>query len=501
MSQERVTPPDFGVPNLAGMEDLLALFLGPERPHHTDGEAIDSVVALDRLRGLLDAAFAEAVDDFDGRVLCAADGMRSTQAWLRSRTEMASAHASSVVGLARDLRDSSSVRAAYRNGIVGTAKVKMLLAARVGVEAVFVDQVEALIAAIANLTVAEAQRVVDRWREIALASMAAPSDDDGPVPDPEDSNSLFLSATLEGRYKLDGDLDAVTGEATANAIDAEIAEWFRIGASTADDGETPKHRRARALAALVARGALPGEQQGRARPSVTLNIDLAEYLGLAIDDPSDLLGRRCGTANGVPINRRTAERLLCEADVTALLTRVGLDGIIEPLGVAHTKRYPTPSERRALALRDQGCVFPGCDARVEWTDAHHLDHWHLHERTELARLVLLCRYHHHCVHEGGYQLHRGATGAVDVVRPDGTRITRAGPGHLLREPTAFGATPGTGPPGQPLAAPTRPRTRFRSLTQRQDAAERARDWWIRDANERSIRIVTDSFVYPDTNAG
>lgn len=49
---------------------------------------------------------------------------------------------------------------------------------------------------------------------------------------------------------------------------------------------------------------------------------------------------------------------MCEADVTAILTDTGLDGIVTPLGAVHQNRYPTANERRALAIRDQGCVYP-----------------------------------------------------------------------------------------------------------------------------------------------
>ena len=485
---------------MSGAQALLKAFLAPEREFHTEGELFDAMVAMDRLRTMTEAAMASVVDEFDGRGLCGADAMRSTQAWMRSRTEMSGTHASSVVNLARELRDSGPVRLAYANAVLGTAKVKMILAARVGVEPLFAEQVYDLIDAIAPLTVRDAQAALDRWHEVAKATMASPSDDDGPEPDPEDDNWLFLSATLGGRVKVDGDLDPVTGQSIIAAIDAEIAEWFRTGASTADDGEAPKHRRARALAALVARGALPRMEQGRARPSVTLNIDLAAYLGLAADDPDDLLGRRCELSTGTPISRRTADRLMCEADITAVLTRTGLDGIVEPLGAAHTKRYPTPAERRALALRDQGCVFPGCDARVEWTDAHHLDHWHLHERTELGRLVLLCRYHHHCVHEGGYQLRRDGEGHIDVIRPDRTRIPRAGlAGQLIREPTdRLAGETGAGPPGEPLVAPVRPRTRFRTRAQR---FRRAGDLLVFRAKENGINLVVTDLERPSRRAG
>ena len=225
---------------------------------------------------------------------------------------------------------------------------------------------------------------------------------------------------------------------------------------------------------------------------MTINLDLAAYLGLAVDDPQDLLGRRCELSTGTPIGRRTAERLLCEADITALLTRTGLDGIIEPLGVAHSKRYPIPSERRALALRDKGCVFPGGDTRVEWTNAHHLDHWHLYETTQLSRLVLLCRYHHHQVHEGGFRLERHPDGTITVIRPTGTLLPRAAPGRLLREPTEHPDNPAvtpTGRPGQPAAVPLRPRTRFRTPTQQRQAAQHRADLVYLDAHRRGIQLV------------
>jgi hypothetical protein len=42
--------------------------------------------------------------------------------------------------------------------------------------------------------------------------------------------------------------------------------------------------------------------------------------------------------------------------------------------------------------------------------------------TYLANLVLLCSYHHHLCHEGGWRLTRDHDGRLVFCRPDGIRI-------------------------------------------------------------------------------
>jgi len=73
--------------------------------------------------------------------------------------------------------------------------------------------------------------------------------------------------------------------------------------------------------------------------------------------------------------------------------------------------------RRALAFRDHGCVAPGCGRPPRWTDAHHLKHWVDGGETTLSNLVLLCRPHHHMVHEQGWTLARFDHGRWTLTRP------------------------------------------------------------------------------------
>jgi hypothetical protein len=89
----------------------------------------------------------------------------------------------------------------------------------------------------------------------------------------------------------------------------------------------------------------------------------------------------------------------------------------EPLEVGRATRVVAPAQRTALAVRDGGCRFPSCARPLAWCDAHHLQHWLHGGPTDLANLVLLCRGHHHAVHEGGWQLHRHPNGEFTAIPP------------------------------------------------------------------------------------
>jgi hypothetical protein len=89
----------------------------------------------------------------------------------------------------------------------------------------------------------------------------------------------------------------------------------------------------------------------------------------------------------------------------------------QPLDVGRTSRVVQPGQRAALAVRDGGCGFPGCDRPLAWCEAHHLWHWLDGGPTDLANLVLLCRAHHRAVHDGGWQLTRGPDGWLAASPP------------------------------------------------------------------------------------
>jgi hypothetical protein len=78
-----------------------------------------------------------------------------------------------------------------------------------------------------------------------------------------------------------------------------------------------------------------------------------------------------------------------------------LGGPSQVLDLGYTRRYFTPAQRLALALRDGGCSYPGCTVPPQWCEAHHVVPWSQGGPTDLSNGVLLCGRHHTRVHELG----------------------------------------------------------------------------------------------------
>ena len=114
------------------------------------------------------------------------------------------------------------------------------------------------------------------------------------------------------------------------------------------------------------------------------------------DDP-DTLSDPTGELD-LPAERLA--HLLCDSQLTLVATNV--IGVI--LNMGRRARLATRAQRRALTVRDGGCVFPGCGAPATWCDAHHVQHWEHDGRTDMRNLALLCRYHHGVTHRTGWAM-------------------------------------------------------------------------------------------------
>lgn len=96
---------------------------------------------------------------------------------------------------------------------------------------------------------------------------------------------------------------------------------------------------------------------------------------------------------------------MCDAGAV----RVTVDGSGKPLDVGREQRLFTPRQRVALAVRDGGCMWRGCDRPASYCEAHHIDEWAADRgRTDVDRGILLCRYHHMTLHNGGWRITRQA---------------------------------------------------------------------------------------------
>ena len=79
------------------------------------------------------------------------------------------------------------------------------------------------------------------------------------------------------------------------------------------------------------------------------------------------------------------------------------------------RRLATRGQRLALAARDGGCCFPGCDRPAAWTEVHHVTPWLEGGGTDLDNMCLLCRYHHRSFEKHGWQV--VMTGGVPHWKP------------------------------------------------------------------------------------
>lgn len=142
-----------------GGEDgaLLLELLGSAPGGLTDGEVSDGVLALVKLSGQVDAALAGFTSVFEARTVFAGDGARSTGSWIAARSEITAQAATRLAQRARALRSCPHVATAYEQGLIGTAKVGFVLAAREGVESLFAEREQELVELIRDLTVAHAR--------------------------------------------------------------------------------------------------------------------------------------------------------------------------------------------------------------------------------------------------------------------------------------------------------------------------------------------------------
>lgn len=99
------------------------------------------------------------------------------------------------------------------------------------------------------------------------------------------------------------------------------------------------------------------------------------------------------------------EQRICESGTT----HVTVDRSGNPLDMGREHRLYTPAQRVALAIRDGGCRWRGCDRPASYCEAHHIDPYSQGGRTDIDRGILLCRFHHMNLHHGGWTISRDGT--------------------------------------------------------------------------------------------
>ncbi len=200
--------------------------------------------------------------------------------------------------------------------------------------------------------------------------------------------------------------------------------WSGAAGATADaaarDPRTHPQRMADALVELANRALTASElpTTGGERPQLVVTVPLARLREAAGAGE---------TLDGTPVAPSVLRRVACDAGVLPAV----LGGASQPLDIGRETRTVPTGLRRALAVRDPGCAFPGCDRPPGWCDAHHIRHWADGGSTALGNLVLLCGHHHRTVHATPWS------------------VTVDASGHPVWRPPPWLAPPGTVLPARP----------------------------------------------------
>jgi hypothetical protein len=197
------------------------------------------------------------------------------------------------------------------------------------------------------------------------------------------------------------------------------AEQFAPPAEVLPDG-TRESRAARradgAVAMATAAHAAEARPSSEPRYLVTLHADVDALSGRDGMCEIEGFGDACELPIGVAA--ATAARMMCDADVQVLFTKDG-----DAVGMSAKSSVITGRLRRLVLARDRCCQFPGCGRRAG-VDVHHLTHRGRKGSNALSNLAVLCRFHHHRVHEGKWTVERRADHLV-FTAPDGRSFTNS----------------------------------------------------------------------------
>ena len=347
------------------------------------GEAIAETAAM------IDAAthrFLTQLREFDREMGWHVAGAQSCAHWLSWRVGLDLGAARERVRVARALEALPTIDTALARGEISYSKVRaMTRVANAGNEAMLLTMAR-------NTTGAQLEKICRLTRGVQGL-------DAGKAREQEDRRYVVSRATDDGMVSIQVRLHPEEAARVLKAFEA-AAE----GGNLADG------------AVRVAEAALVGGAIVRPPVEAVVHVDAETLEG--------------HTETGDGISAETARRLLCDCGVVPVLEDRG-----KTIDVGRKTRTIPAALRRALDMRDGGCRFPGCSNR-RWLDGHHIQHWIEGGETTLENTMLLCRFHHRCVHDLGFRIEGDA-----FLDPHGRVIPAQGP-----RPRWMGDFPAAAPP-------------------------------------------------------
>lgn len=236
-----------------------------------------------------------------------------------------------------------------------------------------------------------------------------------------EARGLRLQTMRDGTVRIVWNLDPVDGSVVSELYDratsprrggprfvTEEEHAQRI----ADDPRSTEQLASDVFYQLVTAGADvdPSQLLGRGAPAVRVTVTEQQLIARA--------GHGRLQRSQATVSIETVERLACsQGTVTVVFDEQG-----QPLDVGREQRLFTPRQRTALAERDGGCRWTGCERPPSWSEAHHIQHWVRDGgRTDVADGILLCKHHHLLLHDHHWEIERRGPGGFDywLIPPPG----------------------------------------------------------------------------------
>lgn len=320
------------------------------------------------------------IREFDDRQYWAELGFQSCAHWLNFKCGFGMNAARERLRVAHALAALPKIDEAFSKGALSFSKVRAIT------RVANTNNEDFLLMLATHGTAHHVERLVAQYRRAKK------------LQDPESANDLHQRREVTYYYDHDGCLvmkvriPADQGELVIKALEMAMEKSY----VAVDEPEPVAARRADALCEVSETYMNNSENSGSTadRYQVVVHVNSKPEADAHLE-------------NGPHVSAVTSRRIACDCSTTT----VREDDNGEPLSIGRRSRSIPPPMRRAPKARDGGCRFPGC-TNYRFVDGHHIKHWADGGETSLDNLVLLCRHHHHLVHEGGFDCKRGKDGEI-----------------------------------------------------------------------------------------
>jgi hypothetical protein len=374
---------------------------------------------IEHTRRFLDAASVHVLAELDSRGFTDSEHGMRTGAWLARESALSNPGAKSRVRTANKLRmQFPKVAEALRNGQISYDHAAAITsAANPRITDQLADISDQILNNITGTT-------YEKWKQ-QLGAAAELLDQEGghrPGDDITDNtlsmhrglnNTLFINAQLTGSH-------ALAIEHTLNTHADQLFNQLNKDNKLTTDLPTPNRKTLLALAlSNLAHNNTTANKATSSASSSTASYGSGIELAITINNTDTRLDlSKLTDHNNQPLSAELANTLTCNPTIYALLTTNNAT----TLHLTRTQRLANRAQRRALAHRDGGCVFPGCTNPPQWTDAHHVKHWNNEGTTDLSNLASLCRYHHMVTHRNGWTMTITPEQYFTWTTPNGTTL-------------------------------------------------------------------------------